>query len=117
MTGGHTHVVYCLQFIIIDLFYNHTCGKSSPIITQLFIISFTAYPTYTPDYNSTQQTVYFQSEESIVIPCGIRVSATSNFEVEWTRVADTAIPLMNVTLDSKYGLILENVSVTDSGTV
>ena len=84
---------------------------------QLFIISFTAYPTPIPDTNSTQQTVYLQTGESIVIPCGIRVSATGNFEVEWTRVAVTIIPLMNVTLDSKYGLILENVPVTDSGTV
>ena len=81
---------------------------------QLFIISFTAYPTPIPDTSLAQQTVYLQTGESIVIPCGIRVSATGNFEAEWTKEGGT---IMNVTLDSKYGLILENVPVTDSGTV
>ena len=87
------------------------------LIFNLILISFTAYPTHTPNFSSAQQTVNLQTGESIVIPCDVRVSATGNFEVEWTRVAGTVIPLMNVTLDSMYGLILENIPVTDSGTV
>ena len=46
--------------------------------------------------------------------CHTIVSATGNFEAEWTKEGGT---IMNATLDSKYGLILENVPVTVSGTV
>ena len=87
------------------------------ILILIFIISFTAYPTHTPNFSSAQQTVNLQTGDNFVVPCDVRVSATGNFEVEWTRVAGTVIPLMNVTLDSMYGLILENIPVTDSGTV
>ena len=81
---------------------------------QWFIISFTAYPTNIPDIDLAQQTVYLQAGESTVLPCDVRVSATGNFKVEWTKDGGT---IMNMILDSKYGLMLENVPVTDSGTV
>ena len=99
------------------MFYNHTCGESSAIITQLFIISFTAYPTRTPNFSSAQQTINLQTGDNVVVPCEVRVSATGNFEVEWRRITfngDLSV-LTNVTLDSNYGLILKNLDISDTG--
>ena len=86
------------------------------LIFNLILISFTAYPTHTPNFSSAQQTVNLQTGESIVIPCDVRVSATGNFEVDWIRTSfnGEASVLTNVTLNSNYGLIL-NVDRSDTG--
>ena len=86
-------------------------------VTQLFTISFTAYPTRTPNFSSAQQTVNLQTGDNFVVPCDVRVSATGNFEVDWIRISfngETSV-LTDVTLNSNYGLILKNVDRSDTG--